>query len=111
MRINLKDCDVSLSTESDISDNLDALLSEIKNHYISFPFMIVGKLWYNLVDISVVLDNILQTYYRIQGPRSNLKEIEISEKKLASCAPITLSEGDISHPCMRVFDHQIRLFY
>ena len=111
MRINLKDCDVSLPTESDISDNLDALLPEIKNHYIPFPSMVVGKLWYNLVDISVALGNILRTHYRIQGPRSNLEEIEISEKELASCAPITLSEGDISHPCMRVFDHQVRLFY
>ena len=111
MRINLEDCDVSLPTESDISDDLDAILPEIKNRYIPFPSMVVGQLWCNLVDISVALGNILRTHYRIQGPSSNLGGIEISEKELASCAPVTLSEGDIGNPCMRVFDHQVRLFY
>jgi hypothetical protein len=78
MQIHPDDCDVPLPGYVDILNNLETIPIQTREKFIPTESETLAKMWINLVKISATLGKILRIHYRVNGPKSNVEDVDTS---------------------------------
>ena len=110
MRINVADCDVEEPSASDVAEELEAMRPETRSEFIPYEPSVLAHLWLRLIKISMALGMVLQTHYKVSGPRPEVVDVQKCEQEVTSCYQ-NLDTIEQSDPMMRLFILQLQIFY
>lgn len=110
MRINITDCDVEEPSANDVAEELEAMRPETRSEYIPYDPSALAHLWLRLIKISSALGLVLQTHYKVSGPRPEVADVQKCEQEIAACYQ-SFDTIERSDRMMRLFILQLQLFY
>jgi hypothetical protein len=110
MRIHSDDCEMPMPRLEDVTQEMEAIASHVKEKYLPSYSKTAAGLWIKLLRLSDVLGTIIRVFYGSKTVKPAKEDLERCENEILRCC-LSAEEKAQNDPIALFHGYQLQLFY